>query len=214
MSLALRNAEIFTFDSFFNKQTEERFTNENIKKKSIFDGAAATCLELVKNSSVAEPHFCWESIGSAVLMPSDYQFTRHLDFESDLVTIEDDEIPLRGFCLEALDVINGYRDLSDGWDGDDAIGPSHPCLDDAYTFLRLVSTNVEHCPTIVPMLDPEGIPSLAFDNGTNYLAIAFYGNNSVVSYFINRETNQSNSNTFFLDEDNKLAELMSIIEAL
>lgn len=214
MSLALRNAEMFTFDSLFSMQIEERFFDESIKKKSIFDGAVDTCLELVKSSSVAEPHFCWESIGSAVLMPSDYQLTRYLDFEDDLVTIEDDEVPMRGFCLIALDVIQGYRELTDGWDGDDALAPSQNCLDDAYTFLRLVSSNLEHCPTVVPMLDPEGIPSLAFDNGKSYLAVAFYGNQSVVTYFIDRETNESTAQTFLLDEDNKLAELMSTIEAL
>ncbi|MPQ83835.1 hypothetical protein F0170_07460 [Pseudomonas sp. MAFF 730085] len=214
MTLALRNSEIFSFNSLFSTDREEYTYSETNKARSLFDGAWDTCLGLIRDSSLAEPHFCWESIGSAVLAPSDYQFASLLDSDSDLVIIEDDEVILRNFCLKAYDAIEEYRTLEDGWDGDDALAPSQLCLDDAYTFLRLVSSTLDNCAEAIPMLDPEGIPSLAFDNGTSYLAIAFYGSNGVVTYRIDRTTNVSSAGEFSLDDAVHLSELISDIKAL
>jgi hypothetical protein len=169
---------------------------------------------MVEKTTISEPHFRWEDLSSVIISPSDYQFTQFQDADYELVSIEEDDIPLRDFCSQALDSIDLYRTLEDGWDDDGAPAPSHSSLDDAEIMLRLVSTEVDQCPDIVAMLDFEGIPSLAFDSAKKYISIAFYGDDSAVTYTLNRKTNQSCSDSFNLYEREHLKSFITSISNL
>lgn len=176
--------------------------------------AIDTCLGLVEKSAISEPHFLWEDLHSVVISPSDYQFASLEDDEYELVTIDEEDIPFREFCTAALDSLSAYSSLVDGWDGEDAPAPATSYLDDAYTFLRLLSSNLSDCRTALPMLDHEGIPSFAFDNGTCYASIAFYGDDQVVSYFIDRTTKKSRALSFSLSNTEELAGFIECIDSL
>lgn len=146
------------------------------------DVAIDTCIRFAERSCVSEPHFNWTHSESVEIAPSDYQFTilDHRNF--DLVLIEDDELLFRSYCEAAIAELEQYRELEDGWDGEDMPAPLHDSIDDAFTFLRLLNSCLDECAQAIPMLDHEGISSLAFENATDYFSIAFYGDNKVVTY--------------------------------
>ncbi|KKO15555.1 hypothetical protein V520_11505 [Pseudomonas putida KG-4] len=64
------------------------------------------------------------------------------------------------------------------------------------------------------MLDHEGIASIAFENETDYKSIAFYGDNRVVFYRWNRDSNSSVVEKKTLDDWEFLANLIQAIEQL
>ncbi|MEL1089343.1 hypothetical protein [Pseudomonas sp. OB66] len=146
------------------------------------DVAIDTCIKFAERSCVSEPHFNWSSSESVVIAPSDYQFTILDHRNYDLVLIEDDELLFRSYCDVAIAELEQYRELEDGWDGEDMPAPLPESIDDAFTFLRLLNSFLDECAEAIPMLDHEGISSLAFESATDYFSIAFYGNDKVVTY--------------------------------
>lgn len=155
------------------------------------DAAIEACMEFAGRSCVSQPHFKWVDASNVILAPSDYQFfildERNLDF----VFIEDDDLLFREFCQTALSELEQYRAFGDGWDGEDMPAPLPESIDDAFTFLRLLSSMLDECAEAIPMLDHEGISSVAFENEQDYLSVAFYGDNRIVTYRWNSISDES-----------------------
>ncbi len=179
----------------------------------LLSSAFDVCLDIVKKTTVPEPHFHWHNLETVALRPSDYQ-TYLFDIDSELVTIEEDDHILREFCADAQATLHGYYELSCGWDGDCAPQPSMDSLEDAELLLQLISANISACPNIVTVLDHEGIPSFVIDNKSTYISLSFYGDYAVTVFIKNRLLNQSEAYEFCMEDANALAKTLETIDTL
>jgi hypothetical protein len=211
MSLAI------TSSLFSLNQEDFFFVAKEKDKPSVFSSIAShaldACVAIAKVSSVSEPHFLWADYTSVEVTPSDYQF-RWLENSFDLVTIEEEDTPLQAFCIDAVNSLDHYRTLEAGWDGEDMPAPEPASIDDAYNFIQVVSSQLETCPKIHPMLDHEGITSLVFENQEMYCSVAFYGNLEIVTYTLHRRKNESFTATFTMDDKEKLENLLEFFQQL
>jgi len=176
------------------------------------DAAIGTCMAFAERTCAPQPHFNWLDSNTVVIAPSDYQFL-FLNY-SDLVLIEDEDLLFRDYCFDAISEFEQYREFGDGWDGEDMPAPLDVSLDDAFTFLRLLSFQLDTCAQAIPMLDHEGISSVAFENATDYLSIAFYGDNRIVVYRWNSITDQNTVVKNSLDDSVFLKSLIQDIEKI
>ncbi|MEE4947094.1 hypothetical protein PS689_00576 [Pseudomonas fluorescens] len=185
-----------------------------ITPSKIAEATLEACFKLVERSTISEPHFLWEDFSTVVISPSDYQFAPFQDTDYELVSIDEDDVPYREFCSEALDSLEFYQTLSDDWDEDGAPAPTESSLYDASLLLRTISARVSSCPNIVTMLDFEGIPSFAFDTNSTYVSVACYGEGRLVTYYLDRKCNASTSREFSLTEVDALHDFLEVIESL
>jgi len=172
------------------------------------------CVAIAGRSCLSEPHVRWLDSATVELVPSDFQFTFLECHELDLVYIEDDELLFRSYCENAIAELEQYRSYEFGWDGEEMPAPNQHSIDDAYTFLRLLSSSCEECVEAIPMLDHEGISSIAFENESDYMSVAFYGGNRVVTYRWCNLTEQSSVSKDSLDRAEFLNSLMQDIAKL
>ncbi|WGV21947.1 hypothetical protein QIY50_07035 [Pseudomonas putida] len=204
MNAALRAAELFninihpSFEAFVPERSGTCF--------GFKDYALGACLEIAKRTSTSEPHFVWEDMGSVTISPSEFQFCSLAWNNDELVSIEEEDLPWRSYCVDAVAALERYAHLEHGWDGDEALPPSESSLADAHVFLRLVSSEIESCPNVTPGLDDEGIPTFIFDNRDTYISVSLYGEQSVTVYQMHRPTRKSSVATFYLSETEKLRE--------
>lgn len=213
MAVASRAAELLNMDFFFASPLPKKARHSKIPEKLI-DFAFGACIEIAKRSATSEPHFIWEDNDSVTISPSEFQFQSLIWCDGDFVTIEEEDLPWRSYCLEAVNALERYELLEAGWDGEDAPSPASSSLHDGHLFLRLVSSEIDSAPNVIPAIDHEGIPSFIFDNGKSYLSISFYGEGSVTAYTIDRETRKNSVCTFTFDDVDKLEATLKLIESL
>lgn len=217
MSVAMRSLEATRYESMtgaldvFQKISFPLVPTE-FTKADFFESAFGVCLELVNKTTMSEPHFFWNNLDSALVRPSDYQTYFYRD-DSELVTIEEDELILRDFCLSALTQLHKYYDLLEGWDGENAPAPSAESLSDAELFLQLVSANIVSCPEIATVLDHEGIPSFVVDNKKSYLSLSFYGDYNVTMFLKVRASGQIEAYEFNMSDSGQLARTLEIVNS-
>lgn len=212
ISTAARTADLFDL-SWTNAFSDSRRAG-NSWHSNFRSIASEACFEIAKRSCAPEPHFVWEDLTSVNISPSEFQLFS-LDWGSDeLVTIEEEDLPWRAYCLEAVDALERYALLEAGWDGDEAPAPTVASLNDAHLFLRLLSCEVDSCPTITPVLDHEGIPSFILDTGKTYVSISLYGENSITVYTIDRETRKNSACTYDFFDSEKLNATLDLIKSL
>lgn len=199
---------------FFGEEAGATQRSANsLRFSNVAAAALETCVAFAGRSCSVEPHFRWQSLDVVELVPSDYQFAWLDSSSNDLVTLDDDELLFRDYCQVAISELEEYRTFEDGWDGEDMPAPLVASLDDAFTFLRLLSSLAETCVPAIPMLDHEGIASLAFENESSYRSVAFYGGGRIVTYRWYRETDSSNVDNGSLESPDFLVELIQDIKA-
>lgn len=215
MTIAMRAPDLFKGSSIFDIGSDF-FRESSIARSSSNFACIAidACFEIAKRSSTSEPHFIWEDLSAVTLSPSEFQLHSLMWGEDGFASIEEEDLPWRSNCVSALEALDAYALLERGWDGDEAPAPLACSLDDAHVFLRIVSTNIESCPEVIPMIDHEGIPGFVFDNDRVYISVAFYGEESITSYMIDRTTKKSMAHSFLLTETEKLAETLELITSL
>lgn len=211
MHAALRAAELFNLNI---PQGFEAFTQDRSSSGKFMGYALDACLEIAKRTCTSEPHFVWEDMGSVTITPTDFQLCSLAWNDEDFVSIEEEDLPWRSYCVGAVEALERYSCLEQGWDGDDALPPSEASLADAHIFLRLVSSEIDSCPDITPVLDNEGIPSFIFDNNQTYVSVSLYGEGSVTVYKMHRPTRESSVSTFELSETDKLVQTLNSIRSL
>jgi hypothetical protein len=215
MTIAMRTPDLFKGGSIFDIGCDFFSDSSMARSSSNFACIAIdACFEIAKRSSTSEPHFVWEDHSSVTLSPSEFQLHSLMWGENEFVSIEEEDLPWRSSCVTALEALDAYAILENGWDGDEAPAPSASSLDDAHVFLRIVSSNIETCPEVIPMIDHEGIPGFVFDNDRTYISVAFYGDESITFYTIDRTTKKSMANSFSLAEAEKLADALELITSL
>ncbi|MBA1209813.1 hypothetical protein [Pseudomonas fulva] len=201
MSIAM--ARYASFDNI-NDIFESSLHFEEKTSKVVDDfvnSAVNLCRSMVLNGSFGAPRSIWDEYGPVSIAPSIYDFQHQID-DSECVVLEEEDLPLRDYCQEALSSLRTFANLKAGWDGEFAPEPLAAGLDDAFTFLRVLSANFEHCKKAISMLDHEGIPSLAFENDSTYCSVAFYGEEVMVFYYFHRITSETIAKTMsWNDED-------------
>ncbi|MFP3925332.1 hypothetical protein [Pseudomonas sp. W5-36] len=217
MSVAMRSLEATKFESMngaldvFQKISFPLAPTE-FTRTVFFESAFDVCLKLVNKTTMSEPHFFWSGLDEALIRPSDYQNYLY-SADSELVSIEEDEVIFRDFCLRAQTQLRKYYDLVDGWDGGDAPAPSVKSLYDAELFLQLVSANVDSCPEISCVLDHEGIPSYVVDNNESYLSLSFYGDYYVTMYSKKRASGKIEAYEFNMGDARELAKTLEFVDS-
>jgi hypothetical protein len=128
--------------------------------------------------------------------------------------VSEGEFIAREYSLRASQVIEQYRALEDGWDGDEALAPSAERLNAAEAFLRVLVSNIDVCPDVSAMLDEEGVPGLFWDTGSAYFSVSFYDARELVCMYCNRETAERVLFEADLFKPEEVAQVFERIESL
>jgi len=170
---------------------------------------------LVNKGATAAPFVYWDYLNLPAIHTEELLVVSARVSRAEVLTpIDDGELVWRPYCAIALDALDEYAKLEDGWDGDDAIAPSRTSLKIAESFLAILSTNVEECPEIRPMLDQDGVPGFFWDTGRRYLSISIYEPNELAYVFIDRDSGAQELREIDLFDPQAVAILFEHIESL
>jgi hypothetical protein len=88
---------------------------------------------------------------------------------------------LLGDCLEVLPILPdvSYRDLKDGWDGEESKKPNYDAIDDALSFIDLLPLGME---LPEPMVAADGEVGFYWKKPNVYIDIGFKGNGKISYY--------------------------------
>ncbi|MDG9884088.1 hypothetical protein N7650_14710 [Pseudomonas sp. GD04058] len=192
-----------------------QFLTSRRQEPSVFSlakDAVNICSALFERTQAFPDRSKWSIDWEFEISPSDYLNSLFLGDE--IVTIEEEELIFRPYCLRAVEALEHYEALEEGWDGEDMPAPVEASIIGAYDFLCFISATIEELPEVSPMLDHEGIVSLAFEKDHMYCSLAFYEDREIVTYNLNRRTNESFTSTFLSSDLAKLNGLCEFLESL
>lgn len=192
-----------------------QFLTSRRQEPSVFrvaKDAMNLCSALFEKTQTFQDSAKWSMDWEFEISPSDYLHS--LLSGEDIVTIEEEDLIFRPYCLKAVEALEHYEALEEGWDGEDMPAPVEASISGAYEFLCSISAAIDALPEVSPMLDHEGIVSLAFEKDHMYCSLAFYEDDEIVTYNLNRRTNESFTSTFLSSDSTKLDQLREFLESL